>query len=178
MLNNVKTIGLLGAALGFLLGSGGGFAQPVMAQTPVIFSVKFVCGSQTPSPNNPEPTVRPGSYATDINIHNYHPQANVTLEKRVILLVRGNDGIGREPSVREPSNPETIVLPAGRATMDDCPAIRRMAGLPPGNTLIVGFLQIRSTNTLNVMGVYTVTPPSANGPTSIDVESFTGKTLP
>lgn len=177
MLNNVKTIGLLGAALGFMLGSGGGFAQPVMAQTPVMFSVKFVCGTQTPSPNNPERTVRPGSYATDINIHNYHPQADVTLEKRVILLVRGNDAIGREPSVRGPSNPETITLRPGQATMDDCLAIRRMAGVL-GDTLIVGFLQIKSTNTLNVVGVYTVTPPSANSPTSIDVESFTGKTLP
>ena len=73
------------------------------------YSVKFVCGLQSQVDNASgavffgEPVVKPGNYATEINIHNYSYR-EVKLGKKVLILVTNDriDGpIGREPkSVR------------------------------------------------------------------------------
>jgi hypothetical protein len=44
---------------------------------PYVYAVKFVCGYQPPLPHTGkfgEPVVKPGNYATDINIHNPQTQ--------------------------------------------------------------------------------------------------------
>jgi hypothetical protein len=185
MLNNLRTIGIVCTTLCLALGGVGTLANQGVAQpsSNTVFSAKFVCGTQLPTSSNQEPTVRPGSYATDINIHNYHPNQPVTLEKQVILLVVGDDAIGREPNLGKQFKPLKLTLPPGQATMDDCTAIRKLIpDIPSAPRLIVGFLQIKSSDDLNVTGVYTVNPPSSagapsSGPVSIDVESIQGKPL-
>lgn len=54
------------------------------------YAVKFVCGQQGPlDPNQPgEPTVKPGNYATDINIHNpFYDTVQVPVFKKLVILV-------------------------------------------------------------------------------------------
>jgi hypothetical protein len=53
------------------------------------YSVKFVCGYQPPLLSGAavgESVVKPGNYATDINIHNYNFKST-TIKKFVIVLV-------------------------------------------------------------------------------------------
>lgn len=61
---------------------------PAQAQNRlVIYSVKFLCGLQTTVPSSPpaEPPVKPGNYATAINIHNFHPTATVEFRKKAVV---------------------------------------------------------------------------------------------
>src|SRR5712692_4278018 len=53
-----------------------------------IYSVKFVCGLQPPvqPPQTQfEPPVKPGNYATAVNVHNYHPSQTVPLAKKAVV---------------------------------------------------------------------------------------------
>src|SRR5215831_4158638 len=51
---------------------------------PCVYSVKFICGDQSAIPNlrpPSEPPVKPGNYATAINIHNYHLDQTAVIAK-------------------------------------------------------------------------------------------------
>ena len=162
--------GLLGSsALPMAVG-----AQPVVQATgPYIFSAKFVCGKQ--GADDPElSVVRPGHYATEVNIHNYHP-TEVTLRKRVIPLVVEGQAIGREPEYGKVQGKDGIVLPPDTATMDDCYRLTRLLGLAPG-TYVIGFLEIVSPLDLSVDAVYTV-EGRAGANTDIEVQRVDGKLL-
>ena len=153
------------------------------------FSAKFVCGLQGPLQQGAvgEPVVKPGNYATDINIHNYNYR-DLKIHKKLLVLV-GTPQPGavvpppfvlREPQVARPYKFVPIVLGPDYATMDDCNAIWDMAkntgpALQPGQ-LTIGYLVIVSQLDLDVDVVYTaVVPPSQPTGISIDVNRVTGK---
>lgn len=135
------------------------------------YSVKFVCGDQ----NNPDPeyaVTRPGSYATDINIHNYHPNQTVSIRKHILPLVQDGRPHGREPGYMPIRASDSITLPPATATFDDCQRIWRLLGAAPGS-YYVGFFEIISTVDLSIDAVYTAS--TREGGITIDVERIQGK---
>ena len=151
------------------------------------YAAKFVCGYQSPTtaaggPIAGEPVVKPGSYATEINIQNYNFKL-VPLTKRIIVLVEGGV-VRREPLSVGPSGSDAIELQGDFATLDDCNKLwlnthPQSPVLPTPMPLFVGYLVILSPLDLNVNAVYTVnasgvgiTQPTS---TTIDVLTVTGK---
>lgn len=122
-----------------------------------IYSVKFLCGLQTQAPSSPprEPPVKPGNYATAVNIHNFHLASNVPAavfcKKAVIAnpqsAQRGEIGTFRQET-----------LHPDEALEVDCSDIVNLlppstvAPLPP---FIKGFVEIVSPVELSVVAVYT-----------------------
>jgi hypothetical protein len=138
------------------------------------YSVKFVCGMQNlPTDKQNCSSVRPGSYATEINIHNFNPREEAKIEKRVLLLIRNDLPVGREPKFSRAEPFDTIGLPVESATMDDCCGIVQKLKLIPGH-LNVGFLELLSSVELNVVAVYTATDLKAAS-IAIDVETITAR---
>ncbi len=139
------------------------------------YSVKFVCGAAQTSPRE-IPTVEPGFYATEINIHNYRPEP-VDIRKQVLFLVQDNEAVGREPNFVEVGGQDGISLPPNTATMDDCLRIREIAGVDTSN-LTIGFLVLQSTQEINVDAVYaTAGGDGGQFPPSIEVERVEGDRL-
>ena len=135
------------------------------------YSVKFVCGVQEECSCACTP-VRPGAYATEINIYNYHP-TDVRIEKYVVPIVFAGSVIGREPRFASVKAQDKIVLPPRTATMDDCCRIEGLlVGGPPSSgklPLSIGFLEIVSSQEVVVTAVYTASDLKS-GSLSIDVE--------
>ena len=135
-----------------------------------VYAVKYICGT-APDCGCDEATVRPGRYATEINIHN-PGRDTAAVSKLVTPLVSAGIGVAREPRAQNPVGADRIKLPAHAATMDDC---RRLAelhyGAPAeGNLpLTIGFLEIVSTQQLVVTAVYTAT--GTDGHLTMDVET-------
>src|SRR5712691_5839114 len=82
------------------------------------YATKFVCGTEPPNPAGTvgEPPVKPGNYATDINIHNPNYKDGVLFKKMIILV--GDNGtaangpfVRREPEVTGPGHFMTLPLP-------------------------------------------------------------------
>src|SRR5690242_4595867 len=72
-------------------------AEPVPG--PYVYAAKFVCGYQQPlshSAGFSESVVKPGNYASDINIHNPQ-QKGQELQKKLILMVEEGKPIAVEP---------------------------------------------------------------------------------
>jgi len=155
---------------------------PVVVPLPVpegfgrfVYSVKFLCGVQDECDCHCV-SVRPGAYATEINIHNYL-ETEVKIEKHVIPVIFAGAVTGREPRFAVRRASDKIVLPPHSATMDDCCRLNEL--LLGGSTgskgpLSVGFLEIISNQPLNISAVYTVTDPKS-GSVSMDVEQIQGK---
>ena len=146
-----------------------------MANSVYTYSVKFVCGIQQDDPEGCL-TVRPGAYATEINIHNFK-DSEAVIEKYVLPVVIFGEVAGREPKFVEPRAKDRIVLPPNTATMDDCCRISELLlGHPPlgPSPLTIGFLVIVSSQELNVAAVYTASD-LRSGSISIDVEQVVGK---
>ena len=141
------------------------------------YAVKFVCGVQEECPCSCAP-VRPGTYATEINIYNFN-RVEVPIMKTVVPVVLAGAAIGREPRWSESRRPEKIVLPPRTATMDDCCRIAQLlfpAAPGPVIPLTIGFLEIISTVELSVTAVYTATDGGGGAP-SIDVNQIDAKLL-
>jgi hypothetical protein len=149
------------------------------ASAPCIYSVKFICGVQSAiltlhAPS--EPPVKPGNYATAINIHNYHLDKTAFIEKTAVIANPEN-----ARSLGQISSPRAITLPAGRAFEIDCSDIVALFGTqtPPLPAFIKGFVELRAPPTvgnlplLSVTGVYTaqqaVAGAAQSGPVSIEV---------
>jgi hypothetical protein len=120
--------------------------------------------------------VRPGAYATEINIHNYLDK-EVKVEKHVLPVIFAGAVTGREPRFATRKASDKIVLPPHTATMDDCCRLNEL--LLGGSTgskapISIGFLEIISNQPLNISAVYTVTDPKS-GSVSMDVEQIQGK---
>jgi len=136
------------------------------------YNVKFVCGVQ------PEcvcecVSVRPGIYATEINIYNYH-SVEIKVEKKFIPVVFAGAPSGREPRVAQPRAVDRIKLPPHSATMDDCCRIAEVLfGSTPSSSipLTIGFLEITSTEELSVTAVYTASDLASES-VYIDVEQI------
>ena len=152
------------------------------------YSAKFVCGYQPQLTGNAvgESVVKPGNYATDINIHNSNFRA-ITLKKSVIVLVDPQNGpIGREPNFQQPKASVKLDMPAAAAMFDDCNAIWNMlypagAAIPTPMPLLVGFLTVLSPVDLTIDAVYTASVPGTQQATptgiSIDVNRVNGKRI-
>jgi len=139
------------------------------------YSVKFVCGIQEPTQDCT--SVRPGVYATEINIHNFK-DTETLIEKYVLPVVLVGDATkGREPGYVKPIANHSITLPPHTATMDDCCSISELLHNTPLPLIpvTIGFLVIESPQELNVTAVYTVSDVRRSGFISIDVEQVVGK---
>jgi hypothetical protein len=140
------------------------------------YSVKFICGIQEPCECTCPTGVRPGIYATEINIHNYQDN-KVSIEKFVLPLVFAGVPQGREPRVVQAKARETVVMPGNSATMDDCCRLSELlfdAASPSKLPLTIGFLEIVSPVELQVTAVYTASDLESHS-ISIDVEQITGR---
>lgn len=171
-----------GSAHAQCAGIGG---PPGLNKGPCIYSVKFVCGLQLPIPGQvppSEPPVKPGNYATAVNIHNFHNGQTVTIAKKAVIANPENQPPGQI------SKFQRVTLGPDQALEVDCPDIASLlvnptTVLPP---FIKGFVEIISPQTLSVTGVYTAQACdltaagqtcTQNGPVSIDVvpeQAFTG----
>ena len=144
------------------------------------YSVKFVCGVQqklaaVAGTNEVlgEPPVKPGNYATEINIHNY-TYRDVPVGKKVIILVtqgaNGQQVVVREPQKTGPFDKfDSIKLGPDFATLDDCNRIWEWTTgkVPPAPApLTIGYLVILSPVDLDIDAVYTAEVPAecANRP--------------
>jgi hypothetical protein len=136
---------IVAAALGIMVAIGQARAQ---TGTPsYVYSVKYVCGLQIiPSTQfrpPTEPPVKPGNYATSINIHNYHTIETSILTKAVVAGGQIGKLAGRG------------LLP-NQALNVGCGQI--VAMIPPTTPLplfIEGFVEIVSPVQLSVAAVYT-----------------------
>jgi hypothetical protein len=139
------------------------------------YSVKFVCGVQEKCKCEEAP-VRPGRYATEINIYNYQ-DADVRIVKYVTPVVFAGAVTGREPKYTTRKAADRLVLPPHSATMDDCHRLAELllgapaaAGLP----ITIGFLEIVSSHELEVTAVYTSSDLKSRS-ISMEVERIEGK---
>ena len=153
-------------------------AKPTRITVPACkftYAVKFVCGTQSDCGCGCSP-VRPGTYATEINILN--PKCKeAKVVKRVVPLVLSGVATGREPAVAEARALDRIVLPPGAATMDDCCRIVELlyGGVPSSPMpLTIGFVEIISDEELHVSAVYTASDLKGNG-LSFEVETVLSK---
>jgi hypothetical protein len=137
-----------------------------------VYSVKFICGVQ-PECGCECASVQPGTYATEINIHNYSLKP-VDIVKRFIPLVMAGAPAGREPRTAAFKAEDRITLPAQTATMDDCCRIAELlfGGAPasPG-ALTIGFIELTATADIALTVVYTTTGSKPDDGTSIEVNS-------
>ncbi|MGO8733402.1 MAG: hypothetical protein ACLQVM_11480 [Terriglobia bacterium] len=104
--------------------------------------------------------LRPGTYATAINIHNPGlGQTPVTLHKRAVIA------LGETATPSAPSAFQTYSLGAGYAVEVDCADILTLLGsqVSLSSTFIKGFVTVVATSQLDVVGVYTSEPPVVIG---------------
>jgi hypothetical protein len=139
-----------------------------------IYSVKFVCGQQAPDPLSFEPPVKPGNYATAVNVHNYHNSQQVPIRKKAVIALPEDQPPGQI------SQFVGLVLKPDQALEIDCQDISHLL-TAAGTKLpqfIKGFVEVISPLPLSVTGVYTAqgcdfanpaVPPTCSGPVSIDV---------
>jgi hypothetical protein len=125
------------------------------------YGVKFLCGyvKEAPPgvvPLTPSATLRPGIYATEVNILNYHG-GPVTVHKYLYPLMRQTEALGREPRFVGRRAEDAITLPGRTATFDDCFRLHELLheAPPTDEPLSVFFLEIVSPVELTVTAVYT-----------------------
>ena len=153
-------------------------AKPTRIEVPACkytYAVKFVCGTQAADCGCECGPVRPGRYATEVNILN--PKCKeAKIVKRVVPLVFAGAVTGREPAIAEARATDRIVLPPGGATMDDCCRIAELLYGGSGSEvpLSVGFLEIISDQELHVTAVYTSSDLQGNR-LSFEVNDVSGK---
>jgi hypothetical protein len=145
------------------------------------FAAKFVCGEQPADqdgqPIAGEPAVKPGNYATEINIHNPHYLGPIQIREKALLLVDRGEPVARAPSTADPVLFSPLfALPDDGATMVDCNAIwalRNPGTTPPSPMpLMIGYLVIVSPANLDVVGVTTATASTSNlEPAGIAIET-------
>jgi hypothetical protein len=139
-----------------------------------VYAVQFVCGTAPECGCECSP-VRPGRYASEINIHNYSG-ASVKLRKRVIPVVFAGAVTGREPAAAGPKAFDEITLPPHSATMDDCCRLTELLlGAPVGASFNIGILEITASADVAVTAVYTSSGVDGGG-VSLDVQQIEGRT--
>lgn len=134
------------------------------------YNAKFVCGIiDDPGIGfaGDEPSHKPGNYATDINLHNFQDRAvNVTVEPS-----------SSNVETRKPAS-ETITLSAGESAQLDCKQIVKQLGeIALKEQFVKGFVEIKTTQRIEVVGVYTSKATEVRDSTSsvgIDLNISTG----
>lgn len=150
--------------LNALLGAGFLFLISLPAVAQLRYPVKFVCG--VPVVEAEREAVKPGNYATAINVHNPSLQGEVRFRKKAVRALP--QGVEQPP----PSEFRVDLLQPNRALEIDCTNIRDLLGGPPPPEFIKGFVVLLSDVELDVVAVYTAAPPGATGGMSIDVETI------
>lgn len=141
------------------------------------YSTKFICGTELPNPLSApgEPPVKPGNYATDINIHNPNYQNDVLFKKMVIIVGETSDRVPfaqREPETAAPGKFVTVDLRPDYATMDDCRALTALAnqtGATGAGGFMVGYLVVLSRLDIDIDAVYTAEVYSGAGATNVAI---------
>ncbi len=158
-------LGLVGAVLTIGAAAGSSYAQTV-------YPVKFVCGTQQPQVGtNPpaEPAVKPGNYATVINVES--------------LVTDNLVNVSASPAGGSPVDLPPLSALSQFTTKDITCADIEAAVKAPAGTFITGFVNLTAQrNPIAVTAVYTsqgclfplqplsnFVPPVCTGPTSIDV---------
>ncbi len=139
------------------------------------YSVKFICGIQDECACECSP-VRPGRYATEINLHNYSTR-DVRLSMRFIPLVLAGAAAGRAPTSSSARAEDTMLLPRQSATLIDCCRITQLLLNGESNALplTLGFLEITATGDIAVTAVYTTSGRTGN--VGLDVRQIAGRHL-
>lgn len=153
----------------------------ILLPTWYVYNVKFISGIQkikVADVCNPtgggSAILSQGIYSTEVNIFNYHTNAEARVFKYFAPLVIQNKPVGFEPR-QQPAKPiAEIILRPNSATGDDGCGIEKI--LKINNVLNIGFLKIVSSVDLSVTAVYTVADLD-NRVTSIDVEQINVKTV-
>jgi hypothetical protein len=155
-------------------------ASPSTAATSFTeYAAKFVCG--VPGLEAQREAVKPGNYATAINIHNPNQLATtppINFTKHAVLALSE----GTTP--RPPFPPVTESLPSDFAMEVDCRNIWDLLKVSPDSPFVKGFLVILAPagTSLDVVGVYSAEPPpsSAGGPPAgmgLEVLPITPRTI-
>jgi hypothetical protein len=142
-----------------------------------IYTVKFVCGTQRPLAGSAapvEPPVKPGNYATVINVEGL-TQSDLVTHVITVISLAGSTGTVAGP-----------ILDVNAFLTQDitCADIAAALKLPPSTTFITGFVDLeQNSKPLSVTAVYTtqgcifppltnvitVLPPICGGASDIDV---------
>lgn len=149
------------------------------------YSIKYVCGEQSDCPCTCS-SVRPGKYATEINLHNPNccQYANIKLSVLPLVLMGSSPECGAEVC-KDARYEEWIGLSPGCAALRDCcTTVSKLVGRwcssgassAATTPLNIGFIEIRSSVKLNITAVYTASDLLGNG-LSIDVTTVTGELL-
>jgi hypothetical protein len=172
-MRKVTMLALLGAGIMLLSSVGAGYAQTLSAS---MYAVKFVCGTQRPNPNltaPAEPPVKPGNYATVINVQSLSGTTDATQTVAGIVSI-ANDAI-------HPLSNSPLSLTEFQTKDITCADIIASAPNLATNGFITGYVDLRSTATLAVTAVYSsqgcvfplntiaVLPPACAGAVSVDV---------
>lgn len=140
------------------------------------YAVKFVCG--IPKIEAEREAVKPGNYATAVNIHNPNQKTGaIKFSKHAVLSL---------PEDMPPQPPGKVVQEALKpdfAMEVDCQNIRDLLHLQHDTTFIKGFLVIVESSTLaplDVVGVYSSEPPQGQNGISgmgLQIVPITPKTV-
>ncbi len=154
-----------------------------------VYAVKFLCGVFPPGAAGVrEGPVKPGNYATAINIHNPNPR-DVNFQKKAVLLFDSNNPpTGFEVPQAPALVPMKKKLPPDWGMEIDCPDIREvLLGLPgvPPSGFLKGWVVIevppapgKGTRLLDVVAAYTAHAFSLDEPGLLGPEGFSLHVLP
>ncbi len=133
------------------------------------YSVKFLCGRQSDGCCHDAPLV-PGSYATEVNVHN-PADTPVEISLDVIPLVLSGAPVGRAPETSRTTARTRLTLAPHEATMIDCRRVLELllGAVPEATTpLTIAFVEVIADAELAVTAVRTL--GGDGGPAGIDVE--------
>jgi hypothetical protein len=124
--------------------------------------------------------VKPGNYATAVNIHNPN---QLPTTPPIQFTKHAVQAFPEDLSLKPPGQPVAERLPSDFAMEVDCQNIRDLLHLPHDTTFIKGFLVILEPNTftpLDVVGVYSSDPPMGQpgvGGMGLEILTITPKTV-
>jgi hypothetical protein len=121
------------------------------------YAAKFICTSNIPNTSQTTPSLLPGNYQTVVNVHNPN-------EKPVRMRVKVALGARRLISKWVP-----FALGPDEVTRFVCADVREKFGIRAIHG-VEGFLVVESSLSLDVVAVYTASPLTGEGVSSIDVE--------
>jgi hypothetical protein len=150
----------------------------------LVYAVKFLCGdfdrAGVSDSGTIEGPVKPGSYATAINIHNPHPRQVARLRKKAVLLFQGSAPRPTEQHEvpRPPGRPKGIELGPDFGLEIDCADIRDVLLRTPTGPgprapiFIKGWVVVETSpaTPLDVVALYTVRSFVNGKPTDISLE--------
>ena len=155
----------------------------------LVYTAKFLCGLFDPQritdQGNIEGPVKPGRYATAINVHNPNPVRPVSLRKKAVLLFSGSTPHEQPPEVVHQPGPlhQVAVGPDGAFEIDcsDIRAVLLAPAGPPAPEFIKGMVVIETApdTPLDVVAVYTAEPIGAapSSQLTMEIDRVTGSLI-